>query len=326
MSHTNYQTKETLNCPLTNNSELILLETIKVHHIIKAYKKIFNLNVEKEFKGIKEISFYHCPSSDLRFFHPFVLGSEAFYEDLQKFDWYYMAEKAEYDYALQFIQETNSILEIGCGKGVFLQKVLSKYPQTQCTGLELSDKAQKTGSKNGLNVIKELVQDHALQNSHQYDVVCAFQVLEHIAEVRSFIEACVSCLKPGGLLIYAVPSWNSFNQYVPNSILDMPPHHITKWSDKSLANLTKYFSLEHLQLWHEPLDMIHKNFYSATIIKNSFSGFFNKKLKLFNTGVDYYIIDLLSKILGRLFAKGLTSEELMPKGMSVVSVYRKLKS
>ncbi|MGV2387332.1 MAG UNVERIFIED_CONTAM: hypothetical protein LVR29_00250 [Microcystis novacekii LVE1205-3] len=51
-----------------------------------------------------------------------ITGSENFYEKLQVFDWYYLEEKNEYDYASQFIKPSDSVLEIGCGKGSFCSK------------------------------------------------------------------------------------------------------------------------------------------------------------------------------------------------------------
>lgn len=34
---------------------------------------------------------------------------------------------------------------------------------------------------------------------------------------------------------------DSLAKYVSNFELNMPPHHITKWSAKALKNITKYF-------------------------------------------------------------------------------------
>ena len=57
---------------------------------------------------------------------------------MQNLEWYYMDEKDEYDYAKNFIKESDLVLEIGCGKGAFAQKISTK----KYVGLEFSRKAK----------------------------------------------------------------------------------------------------------------------------------------------------------------------------------------
>jgi len=307
-------------CPLSGSSKVDLVEKIQVGSLTKLYKKLLNSDILSEFNGLEEIGLYHCIDSDLTFFYPFVTGSDLFYEKLQMFDWYYMDDKNEYTYAQKFVKESDEVLEIGSGKGAFAKKILTK----KYTGLELSHKAVKIASSNGITVLNETVQSHAINNPNKYDVVCAFQVLEHVAEVYQFIESSILCLKPGGFLIYSVPSADSFSRYVPNFELDMPPHHVTRWSDKSLKNVSNYFPLNNVEIWHEPLQLVHKHFYAETILRNAFFNILNKKIKNVDFSIPTKAISLFSKYLGKVFASGLTSTELMPRGISVVTVYRKL--
>ncbi|MBD2040285.1 class I SAM-dependent methyltransferase [Microcoleus sp. FACHB-672] len=308
-------------CPLSGSSEVILIEKIKVKDIINIYKKQLKFDVSEEFKEVKEIGFYHCLDSDLRFFFPLVIGSEAFYEKLQQFDWYYMDNKPEYEYAKQFVKDSDVVLEIGSGKGAFLKKLSTN----NYVGLEFSREATNIAAKEGICIQNESIQTHAIKNLNTYDVVCAFQVLEHVEEVYSFIESSTLCLKPGGLLIYSIPSVDSFSKYVSNFILDMPPHHVTRWSDKALQNIACYFTLEPVEIWHEPLQLIHKKLYAEAVIKNSFFSFFKKPHKNIDKSFTNKVVNGFSKIISQFTASGLTSYELMPRGISVTSVYRKVK-
>ncbi|NCR59702.1 MAG: class I SAM-dependent methyltransferase [Microcystis aeruginosa LL13-06] len=312
--------QESVYCPLSKSSKIGLVEKIAVSDLVSLYKKMLNCDVASEFGNIQYIDFYHCLESDLYFFFPMITGSENFYEKLQVFDWYYLEEKNEYDYASQFIKPSNSVLEIGCGQGSFSKKISSK----NYTGLEFSQKAKDLAQSNKLNVINESIQSHAMSYAENYDVVCAFQVLEHIGDVHSFIAASIACLKPGGILILSVPSYDSFSRYVSNFFLDMPPHHVTRWTDKTFKNLTKYFLVENVEIWHEPLQEVHKSFYATTIVKLALFKFLGKDIRNIDFGITYKVLDIVSRMIGKIFAKGLISSELFPRGISVVSVYRKI--
>jgi hypothetical protein len=104
----------------------------------------------------------------------------------------------------------------------------------------------------------------------------------------------------------------------------MPPHHVTRWTDTSLKNLTKYFPIENLEIWHEPLQEVHKSFYATTIVKLALFKFFGKDIRNIDFGITYKILDIVSRMIGKIFAKGLISSELFPRGISVVSIYRKI--
>jgi 2-polyprenyl-3-methyl-5-hydroxy-6-metoxy-1,4-benzoquinol methylase len=230
-----------------------------------------------------------------------------------------MDDKNEYTYSSKFIKRTDRVLEVGSGKGAFRKHI----DALEYIGLEFNRKAIEEGAKEGIQILQQSIQSFATSHQYQYDVVCAFQVLEHIAEISSFIKACCSCLKPGGFLIYSVPSANSFAKYVPNFVLDMPPHHVTKWSDQALKSLARCMQLELIEIWHEPLQPIHKSFYAETIFINAAF----KLLKLKRKNIDHRVLTkaifLFARQLGKIFAHGLTDHEILPKGISVTTVYQK---
>lgn len=74
-------------CPLSGSSNVTLIEQINASDLIKMYNQALQADVSKEFGDLKQIGYYHCIDSDLRFFYPMVTGSEKYYEHLQKNPW-----------------------------------------------------------------------------------------------------------------------------------------------------------------------------------------------------------------------------------------------
>ncbi len=306
-------------CPLSKSSKIALIDTIRAADLIKMYNKWLNCDITSEFGTSNDLVFYHCLDCDLKFFFPMISGSEWFYEKLQKIDWYYKDNKIEYDYTKQFIKRSDLVLEIGCGKGAFARNI----SQNKYTGLEFSQKAIDMARRNGIIAQKEAIQSHAKKNSEKYDVVCAFQVLEHIADVRTFIDASLACLKPKGLLIYSTPSADSFISILRNPITNMPPHHVTWWSDRCLENIAKIFGIKLLSLKHEILADHNKKLFAHAIIFKSLENLLGMKRSLVNRSFINRVIGKIALLGAKVLEKGLVDYRVLPRGHTVMAIYRK---
>jgi 2-polyprenyl-3-methyl-5-hydroxy-6-metoxy-1,4-benzoquinol methylase len=254
--------------PLTKTNNVIKLKTIQTSRIIELYKANFNINVEYLLSESTEIELFQCNDSGYRFYYPFnIAGDSAFYEQLQKFSWYYMPWKWEHMETAKFLVPNMKLLEVGCAHGEFLEKI-QKQKKVHVVGLELNNTAVCLARKKGLEVFAELVEDHAKNHYEEYDVVCSYQVLEHITDIHTFIEGSLQCLKKDGLLIIGVPNNSSFVRwYADEDLLNMPPHHMGLWSPKTLKKLEIYYSLSFIKLKNEPLQKYHYDWY-LTILEN----------------------------------------------------------
>ena len=308
-----------ITCPLSGSVNVNLIEPLKVSDLIDLYGKDFGIDVSSEFGSLSEIGFYHCTDSDLKFFYPMVTGSEKFYEGLQKHDWYYQDDKSEFSFASQFIKEADRVLEVGSGKGAFAERITTK----DYLGLEFSQEAKKLAAERGLKVINESIQNHAAANPAKYDVVCAFQVLEHVSEIHSFIKSSITCLKPGGLLIYSVPSADSYLSLASNSILNMPPHHVSWWSDACLKYVARMFRLDIISIEHEELAEIHKKSYAAFMALQVIKNLIGFKGSLLDRSLKYRLSAKVAAWAGKFLEKGLIDPSMLPVGQSVTVVYQK---
>jgi len=242
-------------------------------------------------------------------------GSEEFYEELQKFDWYYMTKKPEYEMASHYLPVNGSILEVGAGRAAFAEHA----GRNLYTGLEFNDKAIERAQSAGITLLKETVEIHAATHAGEYEAVVSFQVLEHVADPNSFLRACVNCLAPGGRLMIAVPSSDGFLGWAVNSVLDLPPHHVSRWSDETLRMVANLFSLRCLSVDHEPVADYHIMWARQVRIETWLRQVLGLGHPLVDVSIGGRIVSMTSKILARLLP--ISVRHL--KGHTVFACYEK---
>ncbi len=272
--------KQEIISPITKG-KTTLIETIPISKLVKKYQDKLKIETSIYFKNYTDIYIYECFDTKYRFYYPYdISGDSIFYEQLQDSKDYYMEWKWEHQIGSNHINEGMNVLEIGSARGAFLQKLLKeKNNNLNVVGLELNADAAEFARKKGLNVLTESLLDFAPQNRASFDVVCAFQVLEHISEVTPFLLAAIECLKQGGKLIIGVPNNQSFSKYIPMNSLNMPPHHMGLWDEYSLENIAPLFGLKKPCFFFEPLAPIHlRGYFHAKIIQLLGNNIFSKMM------------------------------------------------
>ena len=232
--------------PITKAAGTKLFAQFKAEDVIRLYHEQLNIDVSRFFTNNSVFNLYKCTQTGYKFYHPQELaGDGKFYESLQRQlgSEYYHGWKFENQLALNQIKNGDEVLDIGCGTGNFLARVKEKT--NEAYGLELNDEAVNVCRSRGLNVYREFIQDHAASRKGFYDVVCAFQVLEHIYDVKEFIESTLSVLKKDGKLIIGVPNNEPyFLGYDKYCTLNLPPHHIGLWNKEVFKNFASIFNLQ----------------------------------------------------------------------------------
>jgi 2-polyprenyl-3-methyl-5-hydroxy-6-metoxy-1,4-benzoquinol methylase len=304
-----------ISCILCKSTDTYKTGSIDTVQLSALYKQRAHTAVERFFHQ-PTIELYTCRNCDLIFYWPQAVGDGKFYDELQCYSGYYLKEKAEFIEAAKFITTNETVLEVGCGEGLFTDYIKCK----SYTGLEFSEDAIKKAKQKGLNVINESLEQHAATHAQAYDVMCYFQVLEHVPDPGGFIADSLRCLKPGGKLLVAVPSEDSFIKNVVNFYLNMPPHHASRWTDRALKRVAELFNLEVVELFHEPLHGVHKKFYTKTILHKKIMNLLGMQQRAVDnritTKISYAIAHLTSYLPFRLTLKKST-------GQSVLIAYRK---
>lgn len=109
--------------------------------------------------------------------------------------------------ALTFRRELSgkSVLDVGCGNGIFLDQVAKLMPHGDLCGLDTADTILPQ-SHAGIEFLRHDIVSFELGRS--FDVIYSHQVLEHIApaDISSHLKSIHAALKPGGKFIVLLPN------------------------------------------------------------------------------------------------------------------------
>ncbi|MBW4358887.1 class I SAM-dependent methyltransferase [Flavobacterium taihuense] len=159
------------------------------------------------------------------------------------------------------------ILDIGAGTGDFLS--VAQNDGWKTVGVEPSDKAKAIAKKKGVS----FVENTSELESHTFDVISMWHVLEHVPNLDEQIKELKRLLKPSGTLIVAVPNFKSFDaKYYGNfwAAYDVPIHfwHFSK------TTIQKLFAKENMKL-EKVLPMKFDSFYVSLLSEKYKTGKMN---------------------------------------------------
>ena len=160
------------------------------------------------------------------------------YEQMAELDdrhWWYRARREVL--AALIRRETQlpkdaKILELGCGTGHNLA-MLSGFGHVD--GLELDEEARALSEKRlGRKVMSAPLPELAGVPDRQYDLIGAFDVIEHIADDGAALASIAAKLKPTGKFVMTVPA----HQWMW-SAHDVVNHHKRRYSKRGLKSLVE---------------------------------------------------------------------------------------
>lgn len=249
--------------PVTGSDCVRIADTIEVADVVRLYRQQENIDVARYFSHGDTLYLLECRDTGYRFYYPYETAGDAdFYRDLMR-----AVEKkgADYDrdwdkdhrYGFSKISPGDHVLEIGCNSGKYLRRVSEITDNV--VGLDFNPSALEKAEAKGVKVLNESIEIHADKNAGKYDVICAFQVFEHLTQSGSVVTAILKALRPGGKLVMSVPNngpyAQRFNKY---EVLNLPPHHVGLWNLSALQNLTKWFDMSLVEhQYYATLGILH---------------------------------------------------------------------
>ncbi len=99
------------------------------------------------------------------------------------------------------------ILEMGCGTGSQLAGIVRAHPNSTYVGIEPSAEAaeqarEHMGVRDNVRIITGLAYETERDYRNSFDVVVSMSVLEHVKDLKTFLELSVACAKPGARIIH----------------------------------------------------------------------------------------------------------------------------
>ncbi|MCS7029577.1 MAG: class I SAM-dependent methyltransferase [Bacteroidia bacterium] len=256
--------------PITKKSNTICVREISTEQIGNKWHNTFGIDLSCDFISIKKIFHWRCLDTGFEWYTPSeAAGDGSLYQKLQKFPFYYMADKWEFHAALNHIKPQAKVLEVGIGGAGFL--LLSKEKGIDIEGMEINPEAIQNAQKLGLTIYPLLIDDFIKQYPAQkYDAVCTFQVLEHLPEPIKFLESALELLRSKGKLILSVPNRGVLRHIDPNyeNLLDQPPHHMSHWTKTVFNYLPNILPVTVKYLMTEPLQPYHVDWFTVAYSRN----------------------------------------------------------
>ena len=204
----------------------------------------------------QEFGYYRCAGCGLVFIDPVPSNLEHFYKGGYQSIPKSLAElraiaKKEH-YRIEPIlaeKQGGDLLEIGPWIGVF--SINAKDAGFKVDVIEMSSEAsqflRETVDVNVTNTTNPVA---ALQAQKCYDVIALWHSLEHLPQPWAVLEAASKRLKPGGILLVAIPNIGGTQAEAMGARwwhLDAP-RHLYFWPPRDLARLINRFGLETVKL------------------------------------------------------------------------------
>ncbi len=171
--------------------------------------------------------------------------------------------------ALQQIRalRLRTLLEVGCGTGAFLSRVVEIG--VECYGTDLSAEAIRLARAHLDSPLHVGPLDEEVFPGMRFDAVCSWEVLEHVTEPGAFLGSLVARLNPGGHLFLSTPNYESRwlwdgMEADPRS---QPPVHLTFWDATSIRQFLERFELADI--------VIHRYSVPANAAQRISSAFFS---------------------------------------------------
>ncbi|MBY6344766.1 bifunctional 2-polyprenyl-6-hydroxyphenol methylase/3-demethylubiquinol 3-O-methyltransferase UbiG [Providencia rettgeri] len=104
------------------------------------------------------------------------------------------------------------VLDVGCGGGILSESLAQAGAEV--TGIDLAERSLKIARlhslESGVPVKYEMVsaEDMADQHPGRFDVVTCMEMLEHVPDPGSIIQACSKLVKPGGWVFFSTLNRN----------------------------------------------------------------------------------------------------------------------
>ncbi len=181
----------------------------------------------------------------------------------EKYESHAQAKSPVFQSALKQIKEWQSdlngntggsLLDMGSGTGHFMQAAIEQGFDSY--GIEPAPaSADYAINQLGMNVFHDDIYTIDLPQNH-YDVITAWDVIEHVSDPKTMLERCYTWLKPGGIMALRFPSstWQKIKGVILHQILSSkrpsfgPTMHLYFFDEKTFKRMAEDAGFDILEI------------------------------------------------------------------------------
>jgi SAM-dependent methyltransferase len=160
--------------------------------------------------------------------------------DLEARNFWFRARNRLIVWALQqYFPDADNFLEVGCGTGFVLSGISAAYPSLKLAGSEISSAGLAHAASRVLGAELFQMDARAVPFAEEFDVIGAFDVLEHIEEDEKVLGELHRAIRAGGGLLITVPQ----HEFLW-SRMDVHACHVRRYAARDLIAKVKSAGFE----------------------------------------------------------------------------------
>jgi 2-polyprenyl-6-hydroxyphenyl methylase/3-demethylubiquinone-9 3-methyltransferase len=147
------------------------------------------------------------------------------------------------------------VIDIGCGGGILTESMALLHADV--TGIDMSSAAIKIAKLRQLetntNITYQVTtaEAMAMEHANQYDVVTCLEMLEHVPDPVSVVQACAALVKPGGSVFFSTLNRNT-KAYLQAIIA---AEYLLKLLPRHTHDYAKFIKPSELAKWAQAVDL-----------------------------------------------------------------------
>jgi 2-polyprenyl-3-methyl-5-hydroxy-6-metoxy-1,4-benzoquinol methylase len=137
---------------------------------------------------------------------------------------------------IERIKPAGELLDVGAAYGEFLQRA-AKRGRWNLSGVEIDPKAARQAGLAAKADVRSGPIEEQTFNRYYFDIITAFELIEHLPEPRNTIRQIHEWLKPDGIFCLSTPNLNKLKNRISKVGRDnfyIPPEHLLYFNRRAL--------------------------------------------------------------------------------------------